>query len=190
MGCFLAFIPGKPAGRFVVSPIDMARRVAVDTLSVTVDEVARLINNEAPDITLIDVRSKADFTHCSLPGSVHIPLTALTDPAHAGLLGRKEGRNIFYSNDDEASAAALVIATGLGYKNCTRMRGGLNGWYAVVMNTSFSGERITARENALFANRFDARKLFTEYNSLPDSLKATLFESRQVEKAKLDGGCE
>ncbi len=70
------------------------------------------------------------------------------------------------------------------------MRGGLNGWYAVVMNTSFSGERITARENALFANRFDARKLFTEYNSLPDSLKATLFESRQVEKAKLDGGCE
>ncbi len=114
MGCFLAFIPGKPAGRFMVSPVDLARQAAVDTLTVTVDEVARLINNETPDITLIDVRNEADFTHCSLPGSVHIPITALADPAHAGLLGRKEGRNIFYSNDDEASAAALVIADGSG----------------------------------------------------------------------------
>ncbi len=190
MGFFLAFIPREPAGRFSVNPGELRRWVNQDTLALTVDEVARLINNETPGITLIDVRNEADFAVCSLPGAVHIPLNGISLPDHKDLLGRREWKNIFYSNGDEASAAALVIAAGLGYKNCYRMKGGLNGWYAVVMNATFSGDRITAKENALFANRSGAGRLFTEYNSLPDSLKSRLFESRLAEKAKLDGGCE
>ena len=66
---------------------------------------------------------------------------------------------------------ALVIAQGLNYKNIYVMNGGLNEWFKTVMNSSFTGERISARENALFETRTRARKMFTEINSLPDSLK-------------------
>jgi hypothetical protein len=86
--------------------------------------------------------------------------------------------------------AALTIAAGMGYRNCYRMAGGLNAWFEQVMNASFSGERLSARENALLTSRYEARRLFMHYNSLPDSLKAGIFAARQLERERLDGGCE
>jgi rhodanese-related sulfurtransferase len=190
LGSFLAFIPQKKPDRFAVKSNELAQWAVADTFILSVDEVATLINREVRDVTLIDVRSEEDFRTCNLPGSVHIPLEKIADPVHRDILNRRTGKNIFYSNGDEKSAAALTFAAGLGYKNNFRMKGGLNEWFSVVMHSAFTGERLTAGENALFGNRYDARKLFTEYNSLPDSLKSKLFVSRQVEKAKLDGGCE
>jgi hypothetical protein len=58
------------------------------------------------------------------------------------------------------------------------------------MNSSFSGDRISARENAIFEIRTKAKKLFAEINSLPDSLKLQFIESKKLEAKKLDGGCE
>jgi hypothetical protein len=83
-----------------------------------------------------------------------------------------------------------MIARGLGFKNNYVLKGGLNEWYRVVMNSEFTGDRITARENALFETRTRAKKMFTEFNSMPDSLKDKYSESKEVERKKLDGGCE
>jgi hypothetical protein len=70
------------------------------------------------------------------------------------------------------------------------MKGGLNEWFSTVMNSSFIGEKITARENALFETRTRAKKMFTEMNSLPDSLKLKFIRSNHIATKKLDGGCE
>jgi rhodanese-related sulfurtransferase len=190
LGTFLAFIPQKRTPSFTVKPRELALWAACDSSSISVDQVARLINNEEIPVTIVDVRSTEDFRKCNLPGSVNIPLSKLPDEEYVDILNQRTGKVIFYSNGDDASAAALTIAAGLGYKNIYQIKGGLNEWYVTIMNTSYSGERITARENALFANRYDARKLFTEYNSLPDSIKPRIFKFKQAEKAKLDGGCE
>jgi hypothetical protein len=58
------------------------------------------------------------------------------------------------------------------------------------MNSSFTGEKITARENARFEARTRAKKMFTEMNSLPDSLKVKFFQTKHLTAKKLDGGCE
>ena len=60
------------------------------------------------------------------------------------------------------------------------MKGGLNEWYKTVMNARFTGEKITPRENALFETRSKAGKIFTEMNSLPDSLKLRFFETKHL----------
>jgi rhodanese-related sulfurtransferase len=190
LGSFLVLIPQKQTGKFIVKPRELAVWASTDTSFLPVDDVARLINNETPDITLIDVRNAEDFKKCNLPGSVNIPVQNLPDKENIPLLSRRTGTNIFYSNGDELSAAALTLAAGLGYKNCTCMKGGINEWVAVIMNVSFAGVHISAKENALFANRVDAKRLFIQYNSLPDSLKTKMFVSRRLEQAKLDGGCE
>jgi rhodanese-related sulfurtransferase len=190
LGCFLVFIPKKQNDKFSVNPGELALWASTDTSFLTVDDIARLINNETPDITLIDIRNVEDFKMCNLPGSVNIPIQNLPAKENTALLSRRTGKNIFYSNGDDASSAAVTLAAGLGYKNCTRMKGGINEWYAVIMHVSFTGEHISAKENALIANRFDAKRLFTQYNSLPDSLKTRLFVSRRLEHVKLDGGCE
>ena len=70
------------------------------------------------------------------------------------------------------------------------MKGGLNEWFTTVMNSSFKGGRLSPRENALFETRTRARKIFTEINSLPDSLKLKFIEARHIAARKLDGGCE
>jgi hypothetical protein len=70
------------------------------------------------------------------------------------------------------------------------MKGGLNEWYNSVMNSSFTGEKISARENAMFETRTRAKNLFIEINSLPDSLKLKFIESKRIAAKKLDGGCE
>ena len=70
------------------------------------------------------------------------------------------------------------------------MKGGLNEWFNKVMNSSFTGETISPRENALFETRTRAAKMFTEINSLPDSLKTKFYEAKHLSARKLDGGCE
>ena len=124
------------------------------------------------------------------PGAVHIPLLKLYSAEYQDILDKRTGMSIFYSNGDDISTAALTISAGLGYRNCYRLAGGMNEWFETVMNASFSGERISARENALLTSRFEAKRLFTRYNSLPDSLKPQIFAARQLERKKLDGGCE
>jgi hypothetical protein len=84
----------------------------------------------------------------------------------------------------------MVYARGLGYTNSFMMAGGITEWIRTVSDTKFTGERITARENALFETRRRAGELFTELSSLPDSLKMKYLESKKFSARKLDGGCE
>jgi len=107
-----------------------------------------------------------------------------------GYLDQREVKNIFYSNGSILASQAWALCAGMGYKNNFVMQGGMNEWYKTVMKSSFSGDRITARENALFEIRFKARKLFTEINSLPDSLKIKFVEAKRKKEKQLDGGCE
>ena len=190
LSIFLLFFTGRESDRFRVKPEALSQWATGDTSAIPVDEVARFLISETPGILLIDVREEAAFREMCLPGAIHIPLGKLSSQGYRQLLDDRNGRRIFYSNGDDLSTAALTIAAGLGYRHCYRMEGGLNGWYEKIMNATFSGERLSARENALLTTRFEARRLFTHYNSLPDSLKAGIFAARQLEREKLDGGCE
>jgi len=187
---FLIFFTARESGRFRVTPAYLAAWASTDTSVVTVDAVVRFLLEETPGILLVDVREEGAFTENSLPGAIRIPMGKIGAPEFRDLLNGRTGKRIFYSNGDDASTAALTLAAGLGYRNCYRMAGGMNAWFETVMNASFSGERISARENALLTSRFEARRLFIRYNSLPDSLKPQIFAARQLERKKLDGGCE
>lgn len=190
VGLLLAFLPEQKRVAFRVNPSRLNQMATNDSVYFSADEVARFINNEDSTVRLIDVRTPKEFRECSIPGSVNISLEKFSDKAWLDILTRDKVKNIFYSNGDLLSSTAWTIASGLGYKNSYLMKGGLNEWYKIVMNSEFTGQRISARENSLFENRFRARRLFTEFNSLPDSLKSKLFASKQAERKKLDGGCE
>lgn len=156
---------------------------------VTADEVARMLVKDDNTIQLIDVRSAAAFDSFAIPGAVNMPYEQLLSMDLESHLNRGK-RNIFYANDDLVSGYAMAIAQGLGFKNNAILKGGLNEWFRVVMSSNFTGERLSARENALYENRFRARRIFTEVNSMPDSLKAKYRSLQEIERRKLDGGCE
>ena len=156
----------------------------------SVDQVARFVNSEDSTVLLIDVRSPEEFKKLNIPGAINIPLADLSNPLWDGYLNQKETKNIFYGNGNQAANFAWTIATGLGYENNFVMKGGLNEWFKTVMLSEFSGEKITPLENARFENRLNARKIFTQINSLPDSLKTQYFNAKRLIESKLDGGCE
>jgi rhodanese-related sulfurtransferase len=190
LGLVLALLPLTGNRSITAKPQKLLQEVISTESAFTVDQVARFIVSEDSTVQLIDLRSPEEFRTLNIPGSVNLPYKELisTDPAAA--LSNQDIKYILYSNGDFDSNFALVLTKGMKIENVFVMKGGLNEWFNTVMNSTFSGERISARENALFENRTRARRLFTDINSLPDSLKQKFYEAKHLEARKLDGGCE
>jgi 3-mercaptopyruvate sulfurtransferase SseA len=189
LGILLAFMPNPSKKTFSLKPGELMAKSNSEEIYFTVDEVARFVNNEESTVLLIDLRSPEEFKKCNIPGAVNIPFEDLLNPNWSIYFSQENVRPVFYGNGDQNANIAWTIATGLSYENCFVMKGGLNEWYKTIMLTKFEGESITPRENALFENRYKARDIFNQINSLPDSLKTKFFDAKRLQQKKLDGGC-
>jgi rhodanese-related sulfurtransferase len=185
----LALIPQNEGERFSAKPEMLVSTLNDETLTLTPDQVARLIATADTTFRLVDLRSNEDYIDLSMPGALNIPYNELIagDPSIILPTGAKL---IFYSNDDLTSNLALAFSRGFRCNNTYVMEGGLNKWFETIMNSTFPEGKISARENALFESRFKARKQFADFNMLPDSLKNAARNAGMTGKVKLDGGCE
>ena len=190
MGLILALLPLSSNRSFNARPHKVLEEALDKNTYLTTDQVAKLVASEDKAVQLIDLRSNEEFRSFNIPGSLNVPYNEFLDKDPDSILNNKETKYIFYSNGELYSNYAMVIARGLKYNNTYVMKGGLNEWFSSVMYSSFTGDRISARENALYETRMRARKMFTEINSLPDSLKQKFIEARHIAAKKLDGGCE
>jgi rhodanese-related sulfurtransferase len=190
LGFILALLPLSGNMSFTVKPQKLLTEVLDEKTCLSVDQVAGFVISEDKTVQIIDLRSQEEFRSMNIPGSINIPYREFLDNDPTRFLNNRNIKNIFYSNGDLESNYALVIARGMNIKNIYVMKGGLNEWFTTVMNSKFTGERISARENSLFETRTRARKMFTEINSLPDSLKLKFTEAKHIAAKKLDGGCE
>ena len=186
----LVLMPGSGTYSFVHDPEGVVSDLFGRDIYVTADQAAMFLVTEDSTVQMIDLRPAAEFRKFNIPGSINIPIGEFFSSKPETWLYNRDTRYLFYSNDETWAGYALALASGLGYQNCYILKGGLNQWFETVMNSTFSGERITARENALFETRTRARRFFTEINSLPDSLKLKYAESRRQAERDLDGGCE
>jgi rhodanese-related sulfurtransferase len=188
-GLMLAFIPQSGKYSLHGSP-DLLLSASLNPATfLTPDQVARAIVTEDTTIRIFDLRNATEFEKSSLPGAVNLPYTRFLDMELGSFLDQGM-KSVFYSSDDLEANYALVLMKGLGFGEIYVMKGGLEAWNRDIMNSSFSGDRISARENALFEIRTRARNMYTEINSMPDSLKLKYRSSLEIERKKLDGGCE
>lgn len=190
LSLILALLPLTANRSFTARPADLLSAVLDEEASFTADQVAGLIVREDQDFRLIDLRPAEEFRKQAIPGAVSVPYDEFIKSDPDIWLGNGKGRTIFYSTGDLEADYALVYARGLGYGNSFVMAGGIDEWIRTVIDSKFTGERITARENALFEIRRRAGELFTELSNLPDSLKTKYLESKKFSARKLDGGCE
>jgi len=190
VGIILAFLPFNASKSFRLKSDELLSKSVSEEMYFSVDQVASFVNSEDSTVQIIDLRSAEEFKVCNIPGSVNIPFSDLLNPLWEPVLNQKNVKNILYGNDDQTANYAWIIVTGMGYSNNYVMKGGLNEWFKTVMLSQYSGEKITPIENARFENRLNARKTFTQINSLPDSLKTQFFNAKMLKESKLDGGCE
>jgi len=190
MGGFLAFLPSPGKYSLHGSSQQLVKQSFDEKSSFTADQVARLIAVSDSSVQLIDLRSPSEYREFNIPGSVNLPYRDFLVKDAEPYLDAPEKKIIFYSNGDLYSGYALVLAKGLGFNNCFVMEGGMNAWFESVMNSRFTGGRISAHDNALFENRRKARELCVKVNSMPDSLKTAYISAQKFDPKKLDGGCE
>ncbi|MEI7423902.1 MAG: rhodanese-like domain-containing protein [Prolixibacteraceae bacterium] len=190
IGLIIAFLPFNTTETFRVKSNLLLSRSASEEIYFSVDQVARMMNNEDSTVQIIDLRSTTQFKECNIPGSINIPYPDLLNPIWEGTFNQRRIKKIFYGNDDQTSTYAWTILTGLGYKNNFVMKGGLNEWFMTILYSKFNGLKISPVENALFENRYNARRTFTQINSLPDNQKTKFFSAKRLKQSKLDGGCE
>jgi len=190
LSIILALLPLTANRSLSEEPSRLLAEVLGEDVSITVDEVAEYIVREDPSVRLIDLRPAAEYREEAIPGSVNVPWSEFIKSDPDILLSNREVMTIFYSTGNSEADYALVYARGMGYDNCFIMDGGITEWVRTVLETKFSGERITARENALFETRRRAGEMYTEYGNMPDSLKTKFLELRKFSAKKLDGGCE
>jgi rhodanese-related sulfurtransferase len=190
IGLIIAFLPFNTTETFRVKSNWLLSRSASEEIYFSVDQVARMMNNEDSTIQIIDLRSPTQFKECNIPGSINIPYPDLLNPIWEGTFNQRRIKKIFYGNDDQTSTYAWTILSGLGYKNNLVMKGGLNEWFKTILYSKFNGLKISPVENALFENRYNARRTFTQINSLPDNQKTKFFSAKRLKQSKLDGGCE
>jgi rhodanese-related sulfurtransferase len=190
LSLMLALLPLTANRSFTAKPADLLAEVLDKEASFTADQVAGFIVREDTAYQLIDLRSAEEFRNQAIPGAVNVPYPEFIKSDPDLWLSNIKIRTIFYSTGELEADYALVYARGLGYENSYVLAGGIPEWIRTVMDTKFEGERITARENALFETRKRAGEMFTELNSLSDSLKLKYLESKKFSAKKLDGGCE
>ena len=190
LGLILALLQLSANRSFTVSPKKLITEVTDSGTFFSVDQVAKFVTTEDSTVQIIDLRLPEEFRKLNIPGSINVPYGVFISSDPDLYLNKVNIKTIFYSNGDFDSNYAMMFAMGLGYDNTSVMKGGLNEWFTTIMESKFTGERISARENAMFETRLKAGKLFTQINSLPDSLKIKFMETRKFSSKKLDGGCE
>jgi rhodanese-related sulfurtransferase len=183
-------MPDRHRSSSELKPSRMIRMLNDSVPFLTPDQVARSVVSGDTSILLVDIRDPEQYLAAHIPGAVNIPFGDLCNPDWSGYLDDPRVRAVFYANGDVLASEAWMLCMQKGYTNAGIMKGGMNEWFRVVMESEFSGGRITAAENALFETRYRAREFFTSMNSLPDSLKTVFLEVKKKKEAELTGGCE
>lgn len=190
LSIILALLPLSANRSFSEDPASLLKEALADEVSLSADEVAEFIVREDPSFSLIDLRPEAEYRKKAIPGAINVPWSIFIKSDPDKWLGNREVRTVFYSTGNTEADYALVFARGMGYDNCFIMDGGITEWERTILDTEFTGERITARENALYETRRRAEEMYREFSTLPDSLKSRFLESKKFSAKKLDGGCE
>jgi rhodanese-related sulfurtransferase len=154
------------------------------------DQVAKFVIEEDSGIQFVDIRPFEEFQKQSIPGALNIPFKDLLNPSNVSSLNNKSLKTILYEDNDRISTQAWILAMQTGYRNTYILKGGLAIWDSIVMLSAFKGDKITPHENAIFEIRYKARRLFREWNAMPDSLKAGFYAAKQKKEKELVGGCE
>ncbi|MBE0423246.1 MAG: rhodanese-like domain-containing protein [Lutibacter sp.] len=164
----------------------------------TTDRLAHILINQDPSFILIDVRDEKSFASYSLPNAINIPLENLFDEAYESYLNQNQFEVVLFSNDNFYADQAWILCNRLGYKNMRVLKGGINEWYATIINPLKPEENMPATDFDLYATRKAASMFFGVV--YPDQVKVAIPEIKKEtpkkvitiekkKKAPAEGGC-
>ena len=191
LGFIAAVLPQKQNSSMELDAKQLLGEIQLETYIISIDEMANAMINYDPEYQLIDVRSKEEYEKFSLPGAMNIPFDNLFDEEWAPYIDQVARKNVFYCNGTTLASEAWMLTRQKGFQNNYILRGGLNNWYATIIEptepTSANGEEAIYEYQA----RLGAKQFFTGEGSASSSstkVKAKKPVPRKKKKM-VAGGC-
>jgi len=187
----LLFLPER-SNQNEIKPEVLFKEINNPSRYLSVDLVAQRIIELDPSILLIDVRSEDQYNEFSLSGSVNVPLDSVLSTDKQDYLNRDDLDVVLYSNDDLYADQAWILCMRLGYKNLYVMKGGLNVWYANILNPIEPSQTAPNEDFDLYTFRLAAKQYFLGGSSIEidsGSQKENIIVKRRTKKAVTAGGC-
>ena len=191
LGFIAAILPQKQNSSMELDAKQLLGEIQLETYIISIDEMANAMINYDPEYQLIDVRSKEEYEKFSLPGAMNIPFDNLFDEEWAPYIDQVARKNVFYCNGTTLASEAWMLTRQKGFQNNYILRGGLNNWYATIIEptepTSANGEEAIYEYQA----RLGAKQFFTGEGSASSSstkVKAKKPVPRKKKKM-VAGGC-
>jgi len=165
----------------------------------TTDRLAHIIINQDPSFILIDVRDEKSFASYTLPNAINIPLVKLLDEDSKNYLNQNQFDVVLFSNDHFYADQAWILCNRLGYKNMRVLKGGINEWYATIINPLKPADNMPATDFDLYATRKAASMFFGVV--YPEQVKVEapkivkkvapkkVITIEKKKKAEAEGGC-
>jgi len=164
----------------------------------TTDRLAHIIINQDPSFILIDVRDEKSFESYSLPNAINIPLKNLLNEENIGYLNQNQYDVVLFSNDHFYADQAWILCNRLGYKNMRVLKGGINEWYATIINPLKPADNMPTTDFELYATRKAASMFFgvvypeqfkVEAPKIVKEAPKKVITIEKKKKAPAEGGC-
>lgn len=121
------------------------------------EELATALYNQAPYLTLVDIRPPAEFNQFHIRGAVNVQLTGLSDYIAQLEPGYKA---VLYSNGMTHPAQARDQLYRMGYRNVLILTDGLNGFKEVCLKPASLRDTPPQVETAAMIHQWQAYFLF------------------------------
>jgi len=161
LGLVAAILPQKKNSSMELDAQQLLNEIQLENHIISIDEMVNALINNDPEYQLIDLRSEEEYKKYNLPGSINIPFEKLFDDEWAPYIDQIARKNVFYSNGTTLSSEAWLLTRQKGIKNNYILQGGLNNWYATIVEPTEPGS--INGEQAIFdyQARMGAKQFFT-----------------------------
>lgn len=190
LGLVAAMLPQRKNSSIELDAQQLLKEIQLQNHIISIDEMANALINNDPEYQLIDLRSEEEFKRFSLPGAINIPFEKLFDEESMPYIDQIARKNVFYSNGTTLSGKAWILTRQRGIKNNYILKGGLNNWYATMIEPKAPAATLSEEDIHIYHARLGARQFFTGEGGVQssESVQAKKPVPRK-KKAMVAGGC-
>lgn len=191
-GFIAAILPDKNTSSAELNAEQMLNELRTHTYVISADEMATAIINNDPSFQLIDVRTPEEFKEYNLPGAINVPFKELFDEKWEVYIDQDARKNVFYSNGTTLASEAWMLTRQKGIKNNYVLDGGLNKWFATIIQPKPPKDAEDDEAINLYQTRLGAQQYFigggeSHAGSAKSKAKKPMIKRRK--KKMVQGGC-
>lgn len=128
------------------------------------DDLTSIIIGEDPSYVFVDIRNEEQFKRFSLPRAINIPYKTILEETNLSKFDTDKSIFVLFSNETIHSDQVWSLLRRKGYTNFMVLNGGLNNFYAKILNPQKPLESDSKEEQ----NLYNFRKASGTYFGLPN----------------------